>query len=62
MAVVRLSLGDIAWNRHCGATNLIGEAVDFSLREVVGCLVSFRHQVHGLLPNHEILEVLSHIV
>ena len=62
MAVVRLPLGDTARNRNCRAADLIGEAVNFLPGKVAGCLVDFRHQVHGLLPNHKIFEMLRHIV
>lgn len=60
MAVVRLSLGNIARNGNRRTTDLIGEAVNLSLREGVGNLVDFRHQLHGFLPHDEIFEMLRH--
>jgi len=62
MAVVRLPFGDITWNRNCCAPDLIRQAIDFPLRKTVGHLVDFCDHIHGLLPNDEIFEMLSHIV
>src|SRR3981081_1632886 len=59
---MRLSLGDIAWNRNGRAADLVGKTVDLVLGKTVGQFVDLRNHVHGLLPNHEIFEMLSHIV
>src|SRR5450755_596018 len=58
VAAVPLPLGGIARNGNRCAADLVGETVNLTLRETVGQLVSFRDQIHGLLPRDQILEML----
>jgi hypothetical protein len=60
MAVMRLPLGYIARNRDRGPADLVGQAVYLSLWKVIGDFVDFRHEVHCLLPNDQVFEVLRH--
>lgn len=60
MAVVRLSLGDVTRNRDRCAADLIGKAIYLPFRKGIGQLVDFCDQIHCLLPNHEIFEMLRH--
>jgi hypothetical protein len=60
MAIMRLSLGDIARNRHRGTPDLIRKTIDFFFRKAVSKLIDLSHKIHGLLPSHEILKMLGH--
>lgn len=60
MTMVRLPLGDVARNRNRRSPDLIGQTVDLPLRKTVCQFVNLSDHVHGLLPDHEIFEMLSH--
>ena len=56
---VCLTFSDVAWNRDRGTTDLVSQAVDFSLRETFCQLIDTLNQIHRLLPCDKVSIVLS---